>query len=439
MLVAVRWFCSLMVLVALSGCFKTKQVVALNPDGSGKLFYQLSHGDRARSVQFTLGGDEQEKPSPEEMAKKEVESILKGSSGIDAWENVSYEVSEAGDFTFKGTAYFPDFNKLKSGGKLKTDNRAVFSKTATGVEILWGEGVDEKGEDASSKVMSDQAAIDLAVTQAKSELKSSLPMLTGILTGMRNEVYYMLPGSIDSFTNFTKVKDNVVKVVVDGQDILRLMRDFTQDEEAIREAVVQGVNPLKDGPLDTFKNKHLFGDEGPVVASTSGDLKPIFDYPTKSAAALAAFPAMCDELGITVPKKLVLPDRIDGAVSGTIHGERFELQDAYVQSDVLHLRTGDEFFADQELVIFLFLKDGEELGGKTYEVTSGSAFGSPHVHMKYKLPDQNIPKSEMFMKGYAMKLSFGSRDGAVIPGEINLVLPDENESKVAGKFVAEIK
>ena len=429
----------LMLLAGLSGCFKTKEIFALNPDGSGKVFYQLTHAQMDTGMSFNMGNSEAKKDSPEDLAKKEAEKILKESSGIDAWKDVSWEVNELGEFTFKGTAYFPDINELKMGGNVKSSNHSVFKKTDQGISLVWSSSKkDSPQEDEPSQAM-DEASIDLAVKKAKAEMAQAMGMLSGILPGMKEEVFFMLPGKIDTVNNFTKVKENLVKIVFDGKKLLRLMKTFSQDDAAIRQVVSQGGNAAKEGPPEDYMNKMLFGNEGNVEVTVSGDLSPVFDYATESMAAIEAYPGMCETLGIEMPKKLVPLPPVEGAVSGTIHGTPFALKEAYIQGDILHLRQGEEFFVDQGLVIFLFLKEDETLSGKTYQIDSSSRFGSPHIHMKYKVPEKKFPETEMFTDEYLMTLTFGEIDGSSISGEISLVLPDDMDSKVAGRFVAEIK
>ncbi len=106
---------------------------------------------------------------------------------------------------------------------------------------------------------------------------------------------------------------------------------------------------------------------------------------------------------------------------------------------ILTLRQGNDFFPDYAVLIFLFLKEGEQPDGRTFRITKSQGFGSPHIHMKYKQKAQNAPKTEIFMKDYTMRLEFGKREKGVLPGKIFLSLPDKNQSFVNGAFLAELK
>jgi tetratricopeptide (TPR) repeat protein len=128
-----------------------------------------------------------------------------------------------------------------------------------------------------------------------------------------------------------------------------------------------------------------------------------------------------------------------GSASGKIHGEIFKVEEAGMSNGILTLRQGSDFFPDYAVLIFLFLKEGEQPDGRTFQITKSQGFGSPHIHMKYKQKDQNTPKTEIFMKDYTMRLEFGKKEKGSLPGKIFLALPDKDQSFVNGTFFAEIK
>jgi hypothetical protein len=132
---------------------------------------------------------------------------------------------------------------------------------------------------------------------------------------------------------------------------------------------------------------------------------------------------------------------ISGApVQGEVKGERFVAQRAYVeQHDIFHLRQGADFFADQELVLFLFLDSGRKLDGLKLNVAPESGFGSPHVHVSYKVPGKSLPETKTFMHGYTLRLEFEQQTGKSIAGRIELEVPTEPATRVSGAFVADIQ
>ncbi|MCU7960884.1 MAG: hypothetical protein KZQ58_13000 [gamma proteobacterium symbiont of Bathyaustriella thionipta] len=127
------------------------------------------------------------------------------------------------------------------------------------------------------------------------------------------------------------------------------------------------------------------------------------------------------------------------AVSGIIKGRTFHLQHAGIQGDVLTLRQGDHFFADEALVIFLF-NDHELPQNQSWEINTDTGFSSPHIHIKWQQGnDTDTPSTSAIPSGYRMTLEFGqARDGR-LPGKISLSLADEHQTEVEGRFEAVIE
>jgi hypothetical protein len=131
---------------------------------------------------------------------------------------------------------------------------------------------------------------------------------------------------------------------------------------------------------------------------------------------------------------------IPGApAQGEVNGVRFAVRKAYVENGILHLRQGEDFFADQEFVVFMFLDQGRRLDDLKFNVAGEGELGDPHVHLRYKVPNKSLPETEMFMRGYEMWLEFGKQTGNSITGRIHLRLPTKVKSYVVGTFDAEIK
>jgi tetratricopeptide (TPR) repeat protein len=128
----------------------------------------------------------------------------------------------------------------------------------------------------------------------------------------------------------------------------------------------------------------------------------------------------------------------DGMAAGRICGNDFTVEKAKVENGILSLRQGQDFFPDREFMIFLFPEQGEALEGKTYRVAKDQGHGSPHVHMKWKPTNKDVPDAEIFMKEYTMLLEFGKQKNGVLPGKIYLSIPDESKSFVAGAFKADV-
>ncbi len=124
--------------------------------------------------------------------------------------------------------------------------------------------------------------------------------------------------------------------------------------------------------------------------------------------------------------------------AGKIHEDTFTCEKARFEKGILTLRQGQEFFADHELMIFLFTKEGEVLEGKVFRISQSSTGQRPHVYKKWKQPGKNLPDQTSYTSGYVMRLEFGTIEDGKLPGKIYICLPDAEQSFVAGTFKAEL-
>jgi hypothetical protein len=164
---------------------------------------------------------------------------------------------------------------------------------------------------------------------------------------------------------------------------------------------------------------------GSVVQSRPGTTSPAGSVSGPSAAA---------EWNMNV-KSLEPPAT---PAMGRVGGGEFKPDRVILEADQLTLRQGKEFFADREVKILLN-GDNTTLEGKKFVVAPDQGFAgdTPHIHLSWKKPGEQLPQSEIFLDKYAMKLEFGTAQGAVLPGKIYLSLPDQAHSFVAGSFQIE--
>jgi hypothetical protein len=132
----------------------------------------------------------------------------------------------------------------------------------------------------------------------------------------------------------------------------------------------------------------------------------------------------------------------EGRVNGTISGTNFVPDTVRVDlagtAYVLDLRQGQGVSADRQMLVFLRLKPGETLAGRSWSVSKDmKGAGVPQVAKLWKPKPRFAPVRKNFSSGYAMKLEFGQMTDGVISGKIFLALPDEEQSVVAGVFSAD--
>lgn len=139
-----------------------------------------------------------------------------------------------------------------------------------------------------------------------------------------------------------------------------------------------------------------------------------------------------DDLWTMDPAKMKTPK--DGLV-GRLGGEPFRPDGVKFENQVLTFRSGKEFLADQEVIIFLF-SDLKELTAKPKLVKPKREFGdlAPHVHVHSKKKGGQGPDAAVYTNDYAMKLELKPEKDGQIRGTIHLCLPDDAKSFLAGAF-----
>ncbi len=125
--------------------------------------------------------------------------------------------------------------------------------------------------------------------------------------------------------------------------------------------------------------------------------------------------------------------------AGQINGEKFVVDRAEVRSGILHLKQGQSFFANREIIIFPFL-NGESPENRIIDVSPDGSpqFGLPHIHLRWRNPITDEPRSDIVTQDYRMHLAFGKITGQTIGGTIDLEIPGDTPARVSGTFTATI-
>lgn len=159
-----------------------------------------------------------------------------------------------------------------------------------------------------------------------------------------------------------------------------------------------------------------------AVAKKAGPPPKIYPIPTNIVWSLELTNAM-------------LPESI---AAGSIHGSGFFCERAILQGGHLTLRQGKQSAADLGVTIQFFAQLGEELSGKSIEITADRQPPLPKIVLRWKDENQKAV-TRTIPSGYALKVIFGNADTGRMPGKIYLSMPDDNKSVVAGTFDAEIR
>jgi hypothetical protein len=275
-----KYFLVLLLGLMLTGCFQTTEHVYLNPNGSGKTVID------ATFTPFYLNLSDEE-PEPRQEMNNAVKNILEKSEGVDAWSDVSYALNNEGKIHFKGTAYFRHIEKLKIAnlGSSELEYRAHDNGqyTLTYKNDRFGK-VSDKTSLPSGGLTEEQ--IQARIREEKAKYQRSRKLLALMLSDLRHESHYHLPGEILGSSNFDKVSANHVQLILEGEKILTVADDVFKSDSYWRDHVTSGNQKKKNTdnhididlrmPPNDF-NKHFFGEQGPVSVDFRANA-PLFDY-----------------------------------------------------------------------------------------------------------------------------------------------------------------
>ncbi|QOV92178.1 hypothetical protein [Humisphaera borealis] len=273
-------------LLSVTGCLELMQAYTLNPDGSGKVV--IDTVTPARN-QFAP----QDKPQkPEDIVKEAIQERISGGAGIDAWSDISCELTKEGKIHFRGTAYFSDINALKAdngggGGDLS------WTKQGDAMVLM----MKSKNEGQAGQPVPD-AEVDQQVQQEKMQYQQMKPMMAAMFDGMKVEISARLPGKVAEANIFTQ-KDNVATLQITGKQMMAAMEKINGDDKLLKAKIKAG----KGKGEDDFMFEQIFGKKGPAQVKVTGANAPLFDYKAEVAKAKAGEAAMFKNLGVTPPAK----------------------------------------------------------------------------------------------------------------------------------------
>lgn len=263
----------------LTGCIQKTFDITVNPDLSGKAKVEIKMPAMGK-IRMDNSGPQDNKAKAKEAAA----GVIENSEGVDAWKDVSYELSPEGKAVFRGTAYFKTLKDLKiAAGTIKSnDETLIFLKQADGNLFIKmkEEGKDEPAPGASGDQMqlSDEE-LKVALEAFRAQWGAMKPMMEGVLKEMKESYTFRWKGTLGKNNNFKINSDGSITIVKDGEAILNAMDQLINDDEWVKKQVEAKRDIQKQGPkFDDTLNGVLFGSPGPVEALVKFDGAPAFDY-----------------------------------------------------------------------------------------------------------------------------------------------------------------
>jgi hypothetical protein len=188
----------------------------------------------------------------------------------------------------------------------------------------------------------------------------------------------------------------------------------------------------------------VIGGAGAYLAQQDGGLDFISGlFESEPATIRAPTPAAANKPapGPAAPAaaKPAAPEIPAAPAKGQVHGKPFVVENSYIENGVLTLRLGKDVTADLEVKVTLPGSPWETPAGKNFKVMEAGGTGTPQVALAWKEDGQSVPSEQKFTDKYSMTLEFGQEKDKKLPGKIQLNLPDETKSHVAGTFEADIR
>jgi len=280
---------SALLALTLAGCLDLDEEYSINPDGSGKVKLRCA----VTPMRFTAA-----KKSPEELLKADVRETLEKCAGVDAWKDVTAVQRDDGKVEFSGTAYFKDFTKLKltvmgvSSSMLKTmvaRDGGALTVTVT---------PEQRDAPPAEPVKLTEEQIQAKIKQERAKYLQSKPMIETFLKEAKVSTRFNLPGAVGEARCFKKVGPKSVEIRMDGAALLAAVDQLMKDDAFLRKSVESGHDIDKSGPpMDDVMFEKLFGQKGPIKASTTGALAPVFDYEAEAAKARAGMAELTAKYG----------------------------------------------------------------------------------------------------------------------------------------------
>jgi hypothetical protein len=284
--------------VLVAGCFEGKADMVFNPDGTGKIVGDLLMP--AIPPWIAARKDPQAAAAPDDDMREAVANLIKRSSGIDAWKDVTFERAADGRVHLRATAYFKDLAKVRVSPDDRT--RLSFASDGTNTMSLVLSRAKLAAEPAKpgKTLAGDELARRLKQERERYQLAKS--QIAPDVTPMKLALSFRVPGVVEEMRGLEQQAD-VLSVSIEGIRIL-------QAADAVFSNNASLVPILQSGRLPTAKelvNQKVFGYKGEVWARLKAPYKPKFDYAKEMDEARKAFPAMMQRLGLDKPRTSTPP------------------------------------------------------------------------------------------------------------------------------------
>src|SRR5262245_6339280 len=123
------------------------------------------------------------------------------------------------------------------------------------------------------------------------------PLVESMLSQLKISAKVRLPGRVGAVSNFKKEGDTAIRIALDGKAFMKVLDDLVMNDEWMLKNLKENGGLQNAAPSDEAIHEKVFGERGPIRATTTGALKSLFDYEAEAAPARAAWAGEAAKLG----------------------------------------------------------------------------------------------------------------------------------------------
>jgi hypothetical protein len=301
-----------------AGCFEGKADLALNPDGTGKIVGELTFPlespwtgpkrptpakSSTSAASAASPAPEQETKTPEEQMKEVVYSILKRSSGIDAWKDVSFELVGANRVRLKGTAYFRDLSKVRIYPQASRTGIGFGSDGGNGMMLVLHR--PEDAADTRPRSGRELPAEEVAkrLKEERARYQAVRGTMSLMVSGLKCDLSFNTPGTPTEVRGLQQ-QGPVLSFSIDGTKLMQSFDAVMTDNAILTRTIFAGERlGSTGGQFEAALEKRFFGGaKGECWARILGPFTPRFNYAAEAEVARKGEKEMMAKLGLEQPR-----------------------------------------------------------------------------------------------------------------------------------------
>jgi hypothetical protein len=279
--VAPGLLCLVLVVIG-SGCIESKNVVTLNPDGKGKIQFDILMPAVGDIGPVAPGGKDE---SPEGIKQRTVAKLLTDAKGVTAWKDVSAEWAADGRLHFLATAYFDKLDQVKIDPlplpqfKLEAGKDGVLKLTQDiSTTPNTGPATAPPKPTPDPKKLSDKE-LDEEILKMRIQYQAGRPMFIAMFHDLKATTTFNLPGKASDVKGFKKEGDKVAANELKGADLLKALDAVMAKDDAALRKLVRDAGTLKPFESKEAKVVAEFMPDSMNASLTIKDVgSNVFDY-----------------------------------------------------------------------------------------------------------------------------------------------------------------